>query len=65
MANIQAVSVAKIIEGALNGDLEKVIAYGNHIAKDLNRQGDYIAFNVILDAVDQRENENIVTLDGD
>ncbi len=63
MANIQAVSVAKIIEGALSGDLTKVIAYGNHIAKDLNRQGNYVAFNVILNAVEQREKEDIVTLD--
>ena len=40
MRNISAVCVSKIIEGALDSDLQKVIDYAELIASNLEKSGD-------------------------
>lgn len=40
MADISIVTVSKILEGALEGDLSKVKAYAELIIKNLEEEGD-------------------------
>lgn len=64
MPNIHVTSVAKIIEGALIGDLHKVIAYANLIADSLEKDGDKRAARIIRSRLDgSYKNQPQVTLD--
>jgi len=52
MRNISAVCVSKIIEGALEGDLQKVIDYAELIASNLDKAGDNRTARLIRSRLD-------------
>lgn len=52
MADIQVTAVAKIIEGALENDLEKVKAYAEHIAKYLDENNEGRGAKIIRSKLD-------------
>jgi hypothetical protein len=52
MAQIHVVSVGKIIEGALSGDVEKVKAYANFIADQLEKDGEARCARIIRSKLD-------------
>lgn len=63
MADIQVTAVAKIIEGALENDLEKVRAYAEHIANYLDERGEK-GSRIIRSKLDGTyKNKNKVVLD--
>jgi hypothetical protein len=52
MAEIQITAVAKIIEGALDGDLFKVKAYAEHIAQYLDEHNEGRGAKIIRSRLD-------------
>jgi hypothetical protein len=52
MAEIQITAVAKIIEGALDGDLLKVKAYAEHIAQYLDEHNEGRGAKIIRSRLD-------------
>jgi len=61
---IQVTAVAKIVEGAMEGDLTKVTAYANHIAEQLEKQGEDRAARIIRKKLDRSyKSEPVITLD--
>lgn len=63
MADVKIVPVSKIIEGAITGDLDKVISYANFLADDLEKQGEHRASLIIRKALNPNEKGNICVLD--
>jgi len=52
MADIQITAVAKIIEGALDGDLLKVKSYAEHIAQYLDEHNEGRGAKIIRSRLD-------------
>lgn len=62
---MQTVAIGKIIEGALSGDKDKVKSYGEHIAKQLEKDGDDLGAKILRDKINGVKSENIVVLDSE
>ena len=65
MSDISTVMVGKIIEGALDGDIQKVKAYAQLIAEKLEEQDNLRASKIIRSKLDgsYKNSEKIVALD--
>lgn len=56
-------SVNKLIEGALAGNLDKVKIYGEHIAKELEKDGNTDGARMIRDTLNEKSKKSLATLD--
>jgi hypothetical protein len=65
MSEISVVTVAKVIEGALEGDIQKVKSYAELIADNLYKNGDERAAKIIRSKLDgsYKTQPKIVTMD--